>query len=117
MASASDAQQEGSVTETVEKQEESNHEVLHLRLHKPKPDKKVKWTNSTVDNEHMNKKKSKCCCIYEKPKLFGESSSEDEDDDCTHNCQGHKKKCYQSHDDHDHGEGASGGGNDGMVAS
>jgi protein phosphatase 1 regulatory subunit 11 len=68
-----------------------------LKLKKPSQDKKVKWDQTTVDNEHMNKKKSKCCCIYEKPKVFGESSSseEDEDDhDCTNHCRGHKKKDY-----------------------
>lgn len=39
-----------------------DHEIptLKLRLTKPKNDKKVKWTNETVDNEHLNKKKSKC---------------------------------------------------------
>jgi len=26
--------------------------------------KKVAWTDDTVDNEHMNKKKSKICCIH-----------------------------------------------------
>merc|ERR1711870_136968 len=36
------------------------------------------WTEDTVDNEHMNKKKSKKCCIYSKPRAFGESSSESE---------------------------------------
>ncbi|CAG0913581.1 unnamed protein product [Notodromas monacha] len=34
--------------------------VLRLRLHKPKTRKKVCWTTETVDNEHMDKKKSKC---------------------------------------------------------
>lgn len=34
--------------------------TLHLRLRKPKNDKKVQWTTETVDNEHLNKKKSKC---------------------------------------------------------
>ena len=34
--------------------------TLHLKLRRPKNDKKVKWTTETVDNEHMNKKKSKC---------------------------------------------------------
>lgn len=46
-----------------------------------------------MDNEGMNKKKSKCCCIYQKPLQFGESSS-DTDDECE-NCYGHveqKKK-------------------------
>jgi len=58
-----------------------------LKLRKPKAEKKVSWTTATVDNEHMNKKKSKCCCIYEKPKEFGESDTES-DDDCDH-CNGH----------------------------
>lgn len=63
--------------------------TVRLRLRKPKSNKKVQWTQGTVDNEHMNKKKSKCCCIYEKPRSFGESSSEDSDDECEH-CHGHK---------------------------
>uniref|UniRef100_A0A182MRH4 E3 ubiquitin-protein ligase PPP1R11 n=1 Tax=Anopheles culicifacies TaxID=139723 RepID=A0A182MRH4_9DIPT len=67
--------------------------VLRLRLQKPRNGKKVQWTNGTVDNEHLNRKKSKCCCIYVKPRAFGESSSESEDE-CEH-CFGHvelKKK-------------------------
>ena len=40
----------------------------------------MSFTEETVDNENMDKKKSKCCCIFEKQKLFGESSSEDEDE-------------------------------------
>lgn len=34
--------------------------VLRLRLKKPKSRKKVCWTTDTVDNEGMDKKKSKC---------------------------------------------------------
>jgi protein phosphatase 1 regulatory subunit 11 len=67
-----------------------------LKLKKPETDKKVQWDQKTVDNEFMNKKKSKCCCIYEKPKLFDESSSDEDDndnDDCA-NCHGHKKKDF-----------------------
>lgn len=82
--------------------------TLKLKLHKPKNDKQVKWKSGTVDNEHMNKKKSKCCCIYEKPRMFGESSDED-DDDCTGHCRGHKRKCFQG-DGHSDEGGASGGG-------
>lgn len=26
--------------------------------------KQVTWTSETIDNEHMNKKKSKICCIF-----------------------------------------------------
>ena len=33
---------------------------VKLKLKKPKNDKKIKWTQDTVDNEDMNKKKSKC---------------------------------------------------------
>jgi hypothetical protein len=62
--------------------------TLRLVLRKPKKAKKVAWTETTVDNEHMNKRKSKCCCIYKKPHVFGESSSESDDDDCE-NCHGH----------------------------
>jgi len=65
--------------------------TLTLRLKKPKNDKKVQWTTETVDNEDMNKKKSKCCCIFNKPRQFDESSSEDSDDECDH-CHGHVEK-------------------------
>lgn len=40
-----------------------------LRL-APRMKKKVSWREDTVDNEHMQKKKSKICCIFHK------------DDDC-----------------------------------
>ncbi|KAF4525230.1 hypothetical protein B566_EDAN014005 [Ephemera danica] len=69
--------------------------TLRLRLRKPKSQKQVKFDASTVDNEHLNKKKSKCCCIYTKPHKFGESSSESEDE-CD-NCYGHVEKRHRSH--------------------
>jgi protein phosphatase 1 regulatory subunit 11 len=58
----------------------TNTTTLRLRLtnKSSKTDRRVSWTTDTVDNEFMNKKKSKCCCIYTKPKNFDESSSEDE---------------------------------------
>ncbi|XP_038210560.1 succinate--hydroxymethylglutarate CoA-transferase-like [Zerene cesonia] len=64
--------------------------VITLRPTKQQTRKKVVWTEDTVDNEHMNKKKSKCCCIYEKPRRFDESDSES-DDECEH-CFGHVEK-------------------------
>ncbi|XP_044006726.1 E3 ubiquitin-protein ligase PPP1R11-like [Aphidius gifuensis] len=80
-------------TETVLQEDvvDSNQDVqtITLCLRKPRSSKKVQWTSSTVDNENMNKKKSKCCCIYEKPKEFGESSSDESEDECEH-CHGHK---------------------------
>lgn len=106
-------------SETIVEEGRAISPTLRLKLRKPKNDKKVKWTTDTVDNEHMNKKKSKCCCIYEKPKLFGESSSEDEDDDgCTPHCRGHKKKCYQTDGhNHDSHSGHSNDGQDGNIMS
>ena len=54
--------------------------------------KQVSWTQETIDNENLGRKKSKCCCVYVKPKSFGESDTESEDDekhdDCEH-CVGH----------------------------
>lgn len=49
----------------------------------------VSFSSNTVDNEGLNKKKSKCCCVYVKPTKFGESEEED-DDECA-NCRGHTK--------------------------
>ncbi|CAH0557167.1 unnamed protein product [Brassicogethes aeneus] len=66
--------------------------TLTLKLRKPRTDRKVQWSNETIDNEHLNRKKSKCCCIYDKPKKFGESSSsESSEDECDH-CHGHVEK-------------------------
>ncbi|OTF79009.1 phosphatase 1 regulatory subunit 11-like protein [Euroglyphus maynei] len=69
---------------------------------KTKNDKKVQFTENTVDNEHLNRKKSKCCCIYEKPKIFGDPSSSsssedsgDEPDCCPNHCHGPKR--YHKH--------------------
>jgi len=67
--------------------------VIKLKLKKPPATRRVQWTEDTVDNEHMNKKKSKCCCIYKKPLKFGESESEDSDSDCEH-CSHHTPKDF-----------------------
>lgn len=73
----------------------SDGQVIHLKLKKPKNNhKKVSWDAHAVDNEHLNKKKSKCCCIYEKPKKFGDpdgdDSNESDNDECD-SCMGSKK--------------------------
>ncbi|CDS13779.1 hypothetical protein LRAMOSA05953 [Lichtheimia ramosa] len=41
----------------------------------------IQWDESVVDNEHMNKKKSKICCIYHRPRAVGESSDEESSSD------------------------------------
>ena len=79
--------------------------------------RRVSWTVETVDNEMLNKKKSKCCCVYVKPKNWNESSDEDENEDADcDNCRHHRKKDFnrkhdkknnnedEKHDHHDHHE-------------
>lgn len=78
--------------------------VLKLRGDRPVRRQKVGWTEGTIDNEGLGKKKSKSmsltpladlwrvayigavCCIYHKPKTFDESSDESSSDesDCDH---------------------------------
>ena len=41
--------------EDIEEQKADNIQIIRL---KPKPKKQVKWTEDTIDNEHMNKSKS-----------------------------------------------------------
>ncbi|XP_050697291.1 E3 ubiquitin-protein ligase PPP1R11-like [Eriocheir sinensis] len=75
---------------TLGAEEQVSSGVVRLKLHKPRA-KKVSWTNDTVDNEHMGKKKSKCCCVYVKPHELEVSSSDSDDDECEH-CYGHVEK-------------------------
>ncbi|KAF9963347.1 Type 1 phosphatases regulator ypi1 [Mortierella alpina] len=55
--------------------EDHVHGVLELSG-EPSEGRRVQWDDDVVDNEHMNKKKSKICCIFKKQKEFGESSDE-----------------------------------------
>ncbi|XP_043658677.1 E3 ubiquitin-protein ligase PPP1R11 [Drosophila teissieri] len=63
--------------------------LLRLRLAQQRAptERHVGFHAGVIDNEHMNRRKSKCCCIYRKPHPFGESSSST-DDECEH-CFGH----------------------------
>ncbi|EDW54465.1 E3 ubiquitin-protein ligase PPP1R11 [Drosophila sechellia] len=77
--------------------------TLLLRLEHPRNERRVAFHAGIIDNEHLNRKKSKCCCIYKKPLAFGESSSED-DEDCEH-CFGHpEKRQRNAKHNHDHGD-------------
>lgn len=86
-------------------QEEQPEAQEVLQLNKPEKDKKedkkaVNWTEDTVDNEHLGRKKSKCCCVYVKPRRFrpagggdDSSSSDDSDSDSScRDCSGHHGK-------------------------
>lgn len=82
--------------------------TVKLRKAKARLEKKVSWTEDTVDNEGMGKKKSKCCCVYQKPKgEFDETSeSEDSDNECEH-CSGHVEQGAKNRQESsDHGTGS-----------
>ena len=57
----------------------SSAPTLTLKLKRPR----VRWAEGTVDNEDLNRKKSKCCCIFHKPHnpddLSGDESEADDD--------------------------------------
>ncbi|XP_022229353.2 E3 ubiquitin-protein ligase PPP1R11 [Drosophila obscura] len=80
----------GTTTEETDGNQSQTAPTLHLRLEQPRDERRVIFHEGVIDNEHLNRKKSKCCCIYKKPLAFGESSSED-DEDCEH-CFGHPEK-------------------------
>lgn len=81
----------GSRTEVVPRPEagdEQANDPRFLRLvGSPEPAEReearpqVMWSEDVIDNEHMNKKKSKICCIYHPTTEFGESEAEDEDEE------------------------------------
>lgn len=66
-------------TETEEQgsadEEDHIHGVLSL-TGEPSTERRVQWDDDVIDNEHLNKKKSKICCIFKRQKEFGESSDE-----------------------------------------
>ncbi|ORX85335.1 hypothetical protein BCR32DRAFT_188312, partial [Anaeromyces robustus] len=69
------------ITETmvIEEQSTTNESPVAgtLILHGDDSDERhVRWSNETIDNENMGKKKSKICCIYHKPRSFDDSSSD-----------------------------------------
>ncbi|WWD03118.1 hypothetical protein V865_001165 [Kwoniella europaea PYCC6329] len=75
--------------------------VLKLRGG-PLKKQRVVWSDETVDNEGMGKKKSKICCIYHKPKAFDESS--DESSSCSSSDEGHSHSPRRSNS-HKHANG------------
>lgn len=86
--------------------------ILHLRSaeEKKKAKSNVKWEDDVVDNENLNKKKSKICCIFHPNREFGESSDSSsgessDDSDGEGNIIPKEKKHQHNHDhdcDHDH---------------
>uniref|UniRef100_A0A914L4H3 E3 ubiquitin-protein ligase PPP1R11 n=1 Tax=Meloidogyne incognita TaxID=6306 RepID=A0A914L4H3_MELIC len=115
-----DVESRGSGTTTItqvnqpeDNTENGNH--LLLRLEQPSTSEntternspRVQWTEDTVDNENLGKRKSKCCCIFKKKRDWNDSDSSDEDCESDH-CRGHKGKAQKPEgggggDDHDGG--------------
>ena len=52
-------------------------EIVILKIR----EKRVTWHESVIDNEHMNKRKSKKCCIFHRSRSKYESSSEEDSSD------------------------------------
>ncbi|KAJ2800657.1 Type 1 phosphatases regulator ypi1 [Coemansia sp. 'formosensis'] len=63
--------------------ESSRHPSTEEQLATPAPTPtvaggpRVQWAEDTVDNEHMNRKKSKVCCIFRRQRQFDESDSDE----------------------------------------
>lgn len=104
MATATDENDGATVTITETEQAARPHSpTLILPLHRP-PDAgpRVRWTEGTVDNEFMNKKKSKCCCVYTKPhdpqSNDDQPAEADEYDNCEH-CRFHTQSDFAAKPD------------------
>ena len=69
-----------------EEPKESKKHYLALKL-----PKRVTWSEDTVDNENMGKKKSNICCIYHRPKL----SPDDPDTSSCDSCDEKGKNAYE----------------------
>ncbi|PHH50199.1 Type 1 phosphatases regulator YPI1 [Ceratocystis fimbriata CBS 114723] len=59
--------------------------ILRLRGAPPAESRSVQWAEDVVDNEHLNRKKSKICCIYHRPRGIDEPSSESSSSDSDSN--------------------------------
>jgi hypothetical protein len=81
------------------KQDNKPQAKISFKDLKIKPNKKVTWTEDTVDNEHMGKKKSKSricllkivCCIFKKPIL----NPDDPDSSSCDSCDEKGKNAYE----------------------
>jgi len=91
MSTAVNNNNTASTTTVTEETPEGNEETLRLKLKKGSAEKKkIQWTEDTVDNEGLGKKKSKCCCQYKKPRAtLDESSGDESDEDGCGSCPGH----------------------------
>lgn len=53
--------------------------------------KKITWKEDTIDNEHLNQRKSNICCIFHRQKL----SPDDSDTSSCESCEEKGKNAYE----------------------
>ncbi|KAI5963996.1 YPI1 [Candida theae] len=71
---------------------------------------RVRWTQDVVDNEHMNKKKTKICCIFHPQRSFDEEEAHDhEHDHGGHGCPSSSSDSSSDESDASDGESGAGG--------
>ncbi len=73
---ASGASQATEIVQVSEAASEAPTLVLQVQ---PRPN--IRWTDDTVDNEHLGRRSSKRCCIFHKIKKFGDSDSDETSSD------------------------------------
>ncbi|EGW32623.1 uncharacterized protein SPAPADRAFT_51159 [Spathaspora passalidarum NRRL Y-27907] len=77
------------------------------KMRKKKKKARVQWTEDVVDNENMNKKKTKICCIFHPNRTF--------DEEVEHDHSHSDPSSSSSSDESDLSEGEGGGGGDNEV--
>jgi len=70
--------------------QESNITNFEVKIEK----KKLKFSEDTIDNENMGKKKSKICCIYSKP------NKDPSEGDCDSSCDSDEGNAYDAFPKH-----------------
>ncbi|CAL3972873.1 hypothetical protein PZA11_004127 [Diplocarpon coronariae] len=120
------ARETQTTTQTTAPSESRTQPILHLRG-APRPaaaaERRIQWAEDVIDNEGLNRKKSKVCCIYHAPKGIDESSDESESDESDSDSGDEggarpaggkgKKRCANGHD---HGGGNGEGSSQGRGA-
>ncbi|KAK2625856.1 hypothetical protein QTJ16_005168 [Diplocarpon rosae] len=114
------ARQTQTTTQTDTPSETRTQPILHLRgapREAAPTERRIQWAEDVIDNEGLNRKKSKVCCIYHAPKGIDESSDESESDESDSDsgddggarpAGGKGKKGCTHGRDHDEGNGEGG---------
>eukprot|EP00605_Chrysophyceae_sp_TOSAG23-4_P001016 GSChrysophyteH1.ASY1.ANO1.1117.1 assembled CDS len=70
---------EATLTQVVDGRTPNAEPTLVLTNLRDRPE--VRWTEDTIDNEHLGRRSSKRCCIFHKVKRFGETDSDETSSD------------------------------------